>query len=128
MNLKDKVKAAKSAAPGSASGPTISGYWEKGNKEKSSWVAKITGLDTEHVFAREWLDSASIDWEGAKGEGVPRGTKHWQLQEGLYEVFITSRKDGKADRYFAAVVDDKIEKLTADQVKSIFEGDASNAP
>lgn len=99
----------------------ISGFWEKGNKEKSSWVAKATGVKINEETEREQLElefvpDHSIEWVGKKGEGNPRGFKTWYLGEGVYKAKITTTEFSKPEYLYFAVVDGNREDLSEQEL------------
>lgn len=81
---------------------------------KESWVARITGTDEQHGFAREFLDGA-LDYSRANSVRSRGVYRVWQLDDGIYEI-KEQRSWNRADRYFARVDGDTITKISVEDV------------
>lgn len=133
--LKAQIAKAKKEAPGEAktsppkSAYKITGFWEKGNKENSSFVARVVSVqrsaEGEDFTEKLILDFSSIfdeiKWEGKKGEGAPRGFKTYHLTDGIYKAKIVAASGAKPHWKLFAVVDGKEDPLTEAQVISIVD-------
>lgn len=58
-----------------------------GRKSGRSYVAQITGTDSQYGLHREFLDRSDVDWNDLH-PGKPRGTwtEYFDLGPGLYEI------------------------------------------
>lgn len=81
---------------------------------RSPWVARITGLDAKHGFARTFL-TGKRDYRDASSSGKTGVVVYFTMPEGFYEVReILSMS--RESRYFVQSAAGKTTRVTRDEV------------
>jgi len=97
-----------------------------GHKKLRPWVARLTGLDEQFGFKREFVHSAR-DYRDARGIGMRGIYEYFALSGGLYEV-NECIKLGAARRYFILVNGEQITEIDcAEMYQRITPRDPANS-
>ncbi|MDR2462301.1 MAG: hypothetical protein LBD30_00775 [Verrucomicrobiales bacterium] len=125
--LAEKVRRAKAENPKEKPVPPNSlkmeGYWEKDNKDGSSWVAAAIGVkpqDSDMVLNLQFIENHSIRWTSKKKVETPAGVKTWHLPDGVYKARLVAVANAEPEWLHFAVIDGQREELTETQVFGIF--------
>ncbi|MDR0533096.1 MAG: hypothetical protein LBH01_03990 [Verrucomicrobiales bacterium] len=125
--LAEKIRRAKAENPQEKPIPEnslkVEGYWEKDNKEGSSWVAEVIGVraqDSDMVLDLRFVENHSIRWTSKKKEKTPAGIKTWYLPDGVYKARLVEKNGAEPAWHHFAVVDGVRDELTENQVFGIF--------
>ncbi len=135
MNLKDRIAAARASVPAGQNQPKapenaykISGLFVKEDKENSSWVAAVTGVEADGHLKLEFPEIFSeIEWQNKKGD-TPRGMKTYHLTDGVYKARIVAKRDQDATWHVFAVVDGQREDLTEQVAAALFNNESVDFP
>jgi len=85
-----------------------------GRNKSKPWVARITGIDEQYGFAREFVHGYT-DYSNASGTGARGIYIRYALKDGIYEV--NERISWKhVRRYFIRVQDATITEIDRDEV------------
>ena len=101
----------------------VGGYWEKDNKEGSSWVAEVIGVkpqDGDMALDLKFVENHSIRWTSKKNEQAPAGLKTWYLPDGVYKAHLVEKAGAEPQWQHFAVIDGQRDELTEAQVFGIF--------
>lgn len=87
-----------------------------GGLKKRQWIARITGLDSQYRFKREFLQSQR-DYSRANSAGSRGIYEYFFLSPGVYEV-SDPKSWGRVDRYFVrATSDGRIQRISEQEVR-----------
>jgi hypothetical protein len=90
---------------------TITGEQIGSNKP---WIARINGPDPKYRLARAF-EAGVRDYGAANSVGSRGISTTWVLGDGVYEISIP-KSSKTIDRYFAEVIDGRMQRLTAEEV------------
>lgn len=106
----------------------IKGYFRKGDKEGSSWIARCVGVEPDPKnpkFKKVVIQFdeffQEIEWKGEKGKGTPEGFKTWVLEDGLYKSKIVSKRGDKPTYQGFAVIHGERDNLSEAEMIATIE-------
>ncbi len=139
QNLNELVKKAAKQHPkkDSEKAPefVLTGYWEKGNTQRTSWLAKVIGVTLkadDKGVDREILDLqfgtkespicfAKFEWLTEKEDPNKKAFISWHLKDGIYKAHtIKDDKDTKGTYHLFAVCEGNRTDLSEEAVISIM--------
>jgi hypothetical protein len=92
-------------------------YEERFGPDKARpWVARITGLDDQYGFSREFLTADNRDYRDANSIGSRGVMEYFVLDDGIYEVHERVAWK-RTRRYFVHVDGERITEVAREEVE-----------
>lgn len=89
------------------------------------WVSRLTGLDENYRFQREFINISQKDYSRANSKGSRGIYIYYILKDGIYEVKrLVDWK--RTRRYFIRVDEDRISEISRAEVIGYLENNQSN--
>lgn len=95
------------------------------NRHLRPWVSRVTGLDEQGRFLREFVQVARKDYSKSNNKGSRGIYAYYVLGSGIYEVKQV-RNWNSEQRYFIAVDEERIETITYKEVMQRLQAQAAN--
>lgn len=91
--------------------------------KRRPWVARLTGLDDQYTFKREFIQGQK-DYSQGNSVGSRGVYLYYALPDGVYEVNapVSWKRD---DRYFCYVEDTVITRMTKDEAMAWLKSECS---